>query len=243
MPNATRPHIERHDLPPAAQQLIQQDGTINAPAEQQTRLWLVRQVRHSWRYPRRCGQVPASSNTTAGASSALTACYRASRSGNRVSPINDHAWPSSAACGLADHTPPTFSLCPLSPAKYHGHMSSAIRRKKLRSLIKEAQADALLVTNFKNVTYLTGFTGDDSYLLVTLDGETLITDPRYTTQLEEECPGLALEIRAPGVKMLTGGCQSRRARESRAARHRRQLGGRIVSAVAGQGAAEDCRSS
>ena len=25
-------------------------------------------------------------------------------------------------------------------------------------------ADALLVTNFKNVTYLTGFTGDDSYL-------------------------------------------------------------------------------
>ena len=77
-------------------------------------------------------------------------------------------------------------------------MSSAIRRKKLRSLIKEAQADALLVTNFKNVTYLTGFTGDDSYLLVTLDGETLITDPRYTTQLEEECPGLPLEIRAAG---------------------------------------------
>ena len=58
------------------------------------------------------------------------------------------------------------------------------------------------MTNFKNVTYLTGFTGDDSYLLVTLDGETLITDPRYTTQLEEECPGLTLEIRAPGVTML-----------------------------------------
>src|SRR3954453_1699318 len=81
-------------------------------------------------------------------------------------------------------------------------MSFAIRRKKLRSLIKDAQADGLVVTNFKNVTYLTGFTGDDSYLLMTLDGETLITDPRYTTQLEEECPGLALEIRAPGVKML-----------------------------------------
>jgi Xaa-Pro aminopeptidase len=77
------------------------------------------------------------------------------------------------------------------------------RRKKLRSLIKEAKADALLVTNFKNVTYLTGFTGDDSYLLVTLDGETLITDNRYTTQLEEECPGLTLENRPPGVKMLT----------------------------------------
>ncbi|HEX4416083.1 MAG TPA: Xaa-Pro peptidase family protein [Lacipirellulaceae bacterium] len=82
-------------------------------------------------------------------------------------------------------------------------MSFAARRKKLRDLIRESKADALLVTNFINVTYLTGFTGDDSYLLVTLDGETLITDPRYTTQLAEECPGLALEIREPGVKMLT----------------------------------------
>jgi len=76
------------------------------------------------------------------------------------------------------------------------------RRKKLRALIQEAEADALLVTNFTNVTYLTGFTGDDSYLLATLDGETLVTDPRYTTQLEEECPGLALEVRQPSVKML-----------------------------------------
>ena len=88
-------------------------------------------------------------------------------------------------------------------------------------------ADALLVTNFKNVTYLTGFTGDDSYLLVTLDGETLITDPRYTTQLEQECPGLALGF-APGVKMLTAVTKVVE-RESRAARHRRQLGrGRVV---------------
>jgi Xaa-Pro aminopeptidase len=82
-------------------------------------------------------------------------------------------------------------------------MSFANRRKKLRDLIRDSKADGLLVTSFINVTYLTGFTGDDSYLLVTPDCETLITDPRYTTQLAEECPGLALEIREPGVKMLT----------------------------------------
>jgi Xaa-Pro aminopeptidase len=82
--------------------------------------------------------------------------------------------------------------------------SFTARRKKLRALIEGAKADALLVTNFKNVTYLTGFTGDDSYLLVTLNGEKLITDPRYTTQLEEECPGLGLEVRPPGVTMLKG---------------------------------------
>ena len=78
----------------------------------------------------------------------------------------------------------------------------AARRNRLRKLLGPAEADALLVTNFKNVTYLTGFTGDDSYLLVTVDGETLISDMRYTTQLDEECPGLKLRIRAPGERML-----------------------------------------
>ena len=78
----------------------------------------------------------------------------------------------------------------------------AARRKKLRSLIRKAGADALLVTDFTNVTYLTGFTGDDSYLLVTRSDEMLISDERYTTQLEEECPDLELVIRGPGVGML-----------------------------------------
>src|SRR5690606_6814335 len=61
---------------------------------------------------------------------------------------------------------------------------------------------ALLVTNFKNVTYLTGFTGDDSYLLAIPGSPILASDMRYTTQLEEECPGLKLEIREPSEKML-----------------------------------------
>ncbi len=78
----------------------------------------------------------------------------------------------------------------------------ASRRNRLRKLVHQAKADALLVTNFKNVTYLTGFTGDDSYLLITEDGETLISDKRYTTQLGEECPELKLEIRGPGDRIL-----------------------------------------
>ncbi len=80
----------------------------------------------------------------------------------------------------------------------------AARRDKLRKLIHKARTDALLVTRFVNVTYLTGFTGDDSYLIVHEGGELLVTDPRYTEQLESECPGLALEVRRPGVKMLEG---------------------------------------
>jgi Xaa-Pro aminopeptidase len=80
----------------------------------------------------------------------------------------------------------------------------ANRRNQLRNAFAAAQVDALLVTSFVNVTYLTGFTGDDSYLLVGELGEILITDPRYTEQLESECPRLSLEVRKPGVKMHEG---------------------------------------
>jgi Xaa-Pro aminopeptidase len=78
----------------------------------------------------------------------------------------------------------------------------AERRDRLRQALKKAKVDALLVTNYTNVTYLTGFTGDDSYLLVTPKNQIVISDARYTTQLEEECRGLETHIRPPGQGML-----------------------------------------
>jgi Xaa-Pro aminopeptidase len=81
-------------------------------------------------------------------------------------------------------------------------MDFEARRDRLRKAFKKAGIDALLVTDFTNVTYLTGFTGDDSYLLVRRDGETVLSDPRYIVQLGEECPGVDLHIRPPGVTML-----------------------------------------
>ena len=79
---------------------------------------------------------------------------------------------------------------------------TAKRRDKLRRLLRHEKVDGLLVTSFTNVTYLTGFSGDDSYLLVSLDGEILLSDPRYDTQLKEECPDVAVHIRKPGEPML-----------------------------------------
>ena len=75
------------------------------------------------------------------------------------------------------------------------------RRDKLRRLLKDKSLAALLVTDERNVTYLTGFTGDSSYLVVRQGGGggLLITDQRYTQQLAEECPGLELAVRAPGA--------------------------------------------
>lgn len=82
------------------------------------------------------------------------------------------------------------------------------RRANLRKLLQRSGAQAMLVTNFTNVTYLTGFTGDDSYLLVKGSEATIISDPRYTTQLEEECPGVRLNIRSPGTKILDATAQA-----------------------------------
>ena len=78
-------------------------------------------------------------------------------------------------------------------------MDFAGRREKLRKLLKKTGADALLVSSAANVTYLTGFTGDSSFLLITHANQILISDGRYFTQIEEECPGLEMNIRRPGV--------------------------------------------
>jgi len=77
------------------------------------------------------------------------------------------------------------------------------RRNKLRKQLRPEKIDALLVTNETNVTYLTGFTGDSSFLLLDAAGETLISDTRYAIQIEEECPGLNTYIRDSGEKILT----------------------------------------
>ena len=78
-------------------------------------------------------------------------------------------------------------------------MDYAGRRDRLRRAMNKAGIDTLLVTHFVNVTYLTGFTGEDSYLLLHRGGEVIISDHRYTVQLNEECPDLDLHIRKPGV--------------------------------------------
>ena len=70
--------------------------------------------------------------------------------------------------------------------RYHNRLNN------LRKSLKKAKVDAILVTNFTNVTYLTGFAGGDSYLLVTRDSEILLSDSRFTTELQEDCPGSAL---------------------------------------------------
>ncbi|MCA9129635.1 MAG: aminopeptidase P family protein [Planctomycetales bacterium] len=98
----------------------------------------------------------------------------------------------------------------------------AFRRDQLRKRVASAGANAILITNPINVSYLTGFTGDDSYLIVDLDGGLFLSDPRYEEQIAMECFGeqdargsktpshLEVWIRKPGELLMDVTCQKLR---------------------------------
>ncbi len=62
------------------------------------------------------------------------------------------------------------------------------RITNLRKRFVELEIDAYFVSSPVNVRYLSGFTGDDSYLLITYNDIYFITDPRYEKQAEDELP-------------------------------------------------------
>jgi Xaa-Pro aminopeptidase len=84
---------------------------------------------------------------------------------------------------------------------------SIIRQRLARRGIK-----ALLVSMPANVTYLTGFLGDDSWALLTASAVYLLTDGRYTEQAKGQCRGCKMIERAESmtktVAGLLGRCKS-----------------------------------
>ena len=78
----------------------------------------------------------------------------------------------------------------------------AARQDRLRKALRGSNAEALLVTNETNVRYLSGFTGDSSYLLITPDSCQIISDSRFEEQIQEECPGLSALIRTQKMRMV-----------------------------------------
>jgi Xaa-Pro aminopeptidase len=88
-------------------------------------------------------------------------------------------------------------------------MDVASRLPRLRAQLDAAGCDALIVTNLRNVRYLTGFTGSAGHLVLTADGAVVVTDERYGTQVEEQlaasgAPARA-EVTTTGQKDATAG--------------------------------------
>ncbi|HSG71861.1 MAG TPA: Xaa-Pro peptidase family protein [Planctomycetaceae bacterium] len=75
------------------------------------------------------------------------------------------------------------------------------RRKKLLKEIKQRGLHGMLVTDERNVTWLTGFRGDSTWLLISPNLTLLVSDSRYTTQIENECPGMEMHIRTNRVTL------------------------------------------
>jgi Xaa-Pro aminopeptidase len=71
----------------------------------------------------------------------------------------------------------------------------AQRRQRLLRALDEEQLDLLLISHPVNVSYLTGFSGDSSYLILGRQRALLVSDGRFTEQIAEECPGLDVHIR------------------------------------------------
>ena len=75
-------------------------------------------------------------------------------------------------------------------------MSTEKRVERLRTLMKEKGVEAMLVSKVVNLRYFSGFTGDDSLLLITAERELLLTDFRYMEQAKAETAFEVVEQKA-----------------------------------------------
>jgi Xaa-Pro aminopeptidase len=76
----------------------------------------------------------------------------------------------------------------------------ALRVDKVRQLLGERNADALLVTNAVNRRYLAGFTGTAGVVLITADRAALVTDFRYREQASAQAAGFEVIEHGPDLK-------------------------------------------
>ena len=77
------------------------------------------------------------------------------------------------------------------------------RRDRIKQTVCSLNADAFLVSSLVNVRYLCGFTGSNGFLVISKDGDFLITDSRYLEQGSEETNNEIAIFLSSGVRGLT----------------------------------------
>ena len=76
------------------------------------------------------------------------------------------------------------------------------RRDRLLRGLRSQGVKNLLITSPYNVSYLTGFTGEDSFLWITPKEVVLLSDARYEEQIQSEVKDVELLIRAPSTTIV-----------------------------------------
>jgi Xaa-Pro aminopeptidase len=77
------------------------------------------------------------------------------------------------------------------------------RIKAIRRELNKKKINCLIVTKPANVTYTTGFLGDDSWAVITKVRVYLVTDSRYTEQALNECPHCRIIQRTDSLAKAT----------------------------------------
>ena len=93
------------------------------------------------------------------------------------------------------------------------HMQRRVRN--VRDQLVKSHIDVLILTKPANVTYITGFLGEDSWAIVTARAVYLLTDSRYTEQAQKECVGTVIverkDLIAPAAGKLVRRLRPKRA--------------------------------
>lgn len=97
------------------------------------------------------------------------------------------------------------------------HMGNFYKKRlaELRKVMQIKDVDAVFITGHANTLYFSGYTGGDSYMLVSHETASIFLDSRNITQAEEECPDfettefrgdvyriIALKMKKIGLKKL-----------------------------------------
>src|SRR5690554_4445796 len=69
------------------------------------------------------------------------------------------------------------------------------RKNAFNAAVRGAKVGAMLITRPADVRWLTGFGGEDSFVVVNRTGGVLITDSRFQEQAPRQCPGLDIHVR------------------------------------------------
>ncbi len=78
-------------------------------------------------------------------------------------------------------------------------------KEKLLAYMDAHDMDGFYITRKENVRFISGYTGDDSTLLITKSACYFLTDPRYTEQAAAECPDFTIvNWRELALKQGTG---------------------------------------
>ena len=70
---------------------------------------------------------------------------------------------------------------------------------RLRKYLREQGLDGVVVSKLENLHYFSGFTGDDSMLVIGMNTAQLVTDFRYVEQAAEEAPDFQVKKQEKGL--------------------------------------------